>query len=208
MGKDFRGSPQELVACDTFDSGCNGGSPLFGFDYLGKHALETESDYPYTSGTGKSGTCKADFGKGKVETGEIYLFDDENDMKNFMQKTGPISIAVDALHWKTYKSGIFPANQCTGKVDHAVQAVGIDLGASEPYWIVRNSWNTDWGEDGFIRLPFGKQACSLTEMPSTADVKAPEAEQGTGPAGPGAQEVEEVEEQGAEAVDAVREIDV
>ena len=48
-------------------------------------------------------------------------------MRDFMLKTGPISIAVDALQWKTYKSGIFPASQCTGKIDHAVQAVGLNL---------------------------------------------------------------------------------
>lgn len=50
VDKDFVGSVQELVSCDTFDSGCNGGSPLFGFDYFEKNPLETEKDYPYTSG--------------------------------------------------------------------------------------------------------------------------------------------------------------
>ena len=69
--------------------------------------------------------------------------------------------------------GIFPASQCTGKIDHAVQAVGLNLEAEEPYWLVRNSWNTDWGLDGYIKLPYGVGACSLTEMPSYADVKAP-----------------------------------
>lgn len=39
-------------------------------------------------------------------------------------------------------------------IDHAVQLVGyshdFDLGIN--YWLVKNSWGTDWGEDGFIRL--------------------------------------------------------
>ena len=58
-------------------------------------------------GGGDVAACRLNPSKGLVETGEIYLFDGETDMKNFMLKTGPISIAVDALHWKTYKAGIF-----------------------------------------------------------------------------------------------------
>ena len=46
------------------------------------------------------------------------------------------------------------------KIDHCVQLVGYDKSAAEPYWKVRNSWGTDWGENGFIRLPFGEgNAC-------------------------------------------------
>jgi len=178
VGSDFRGSPQELVSCDrTMDNGCNGGSPMFGFYYLGKHGLETEKEYPYTSGGGVRGACKLEPSLGEVETGEIWQFDGETDMKEFVLKSdtegGPISIAVYAVPWKTYKSGIFPASECEGQLDHAVQAVGLDLRGDTPYWIVRNSWNTNWGEDGFIRLPYGVNACGLDKMATYADVKKP-----------------------------------
>ena len=71
VSTDFRGSVQEVVSCDTFDSGCNGGSPLFGFDYLNKHGLETEAEYPYTSQHGQVASCKYDASEGKVETNDL-----------------------------------------------------------------------------------------------------------------------------------------
>merc|ERR1711918_232778 len=56
--------------------------------------------------------------------------------------------------------------KCSGAaydLDHCVQLVGYDMSGSSPYWKVRNSWGTSWGEDGFIRLPFGKNACGVAE---------------------------------------------
>ena len=47
-------------------------------------------------------------------------------------------------------------------VDHCVQLVGYNKEAETPYWKVRNSWGSSWGEDGFIRLPYGKgNACCV-----------------------------------------------
>ena len=42
-----------------------------------------------------------------------------------------------------------------------MQLVGFDTVVSTPYWKVRNSWSADWGEAGFIRLPYGVNACSV-----------------------------------------------
>jgi len=55
--------------------------------------------------------------------------------------------------------------QCAwiNSLDHCVQAVGWNLNASTPYWSVRNSWSTGWGENGYIRLEYGANTCGLTE---------------------------------------------
>ncbi len=63
----------------------------------------------------------------------------------------PLSHRVAVV--QTYKSGILKAAQCGKDVDHCVQAVGYNTGsAMGDYWIVRNSWNTDWGIAGYIYL--------------------------------------------------------
>jgi len=57
---------------------------------------------------------------------------------------GPTSIAVDALTWQHYTSGIITAAKCGTKLDHGVVASGYD----ETKWIVRNSWGPTWGNKG------------------------------------------------------------
>ena len=82
--------------------------------------------------------------------------------------TGPVAIAVDASSWSSYTGGVLSV--CGTSIDHAVQAVGVDTSASGGYWKVRNSWGTDWGEDGFIRLQYGQDSCGLTNDPTWVTV--------------------------------------
>lgn len=67
-------SPQELVSCDDKDSGCHGGNPILTYEWLESHGLETNSAYPYTSGSGptagKDGNCSADLSQ------ERWMVDD------------------------------------------------------------------------------------------------------------------------------------
>merc|ERR1712060_888741 len=55
--------------------------------------------------------------------------------------------------------------------DHCVQAVGFNATASTPYWIVRNSWATTWGEDGYIRLEMSENTCGLADDATIPEVK-------------------------------------
>ena len=91
-------------------------------------------------------------------------------MAKYVGATGPLSICVDAETWQTYKSGVM--KKCGTELDHCVQAVGVHVHGEKGYWKVRNSWNTDWGEDGFIRLRFGHNTCGLANEPTYAEVKA------------------------------------
>ena len=100
---------------------------------------------------------------GKSVNGEAGT---ESAMAKYVGATGPLSICVDAQSWQTYKSGIL--SKCSTRIDHCVQAVGIDTGKG--VWKVRNSWNTNWGEDGFIRLKYGQNSCGLTNDPTWVSV--------------------------------------
>ncbi len=63
-------------------------------------------------------------------------------------------INVDASAWSAYETGVFNScNQANPDIDHVVQLVGYGTDPSQgDYWLVRNSWNTMWGESGYIRL--------------------------------------------------------
>lgn len=80
---------------------------------------------------------------------------------------GPVSICVNAATWSDYTGGVLSSTGCGGygfdDLDHCVQLVGYNSTASSPYWIVRNSWATGFGEEGYIYLEYGKNTCGLAD---------------------------------------------
>jgi len=168
-------SPQQIVSCDKTDGGCNGGDLPTAFDYVeSAGGLDTEDDYPYTSTTGRSGSCKSSTPVVKVTDykyavapceGGSCSSQDEDGLKAALAAHGPLSICVNAETWNSYYGGVL-SGSCSGKynaLDHCVQLVGYDTTASTPYWKVRNSWGTSWGEKGFIRLPMGVNSCGVAD---------------------------------------------
>lgn len=168
-------SPQQIVSCDKTDAGCNGGDLPTAFDYVeSAGGLDTEEDYPYTSQTGSSGSCKSSTPVVKISDykyavspceGGSCSSQDEDGLKAALATQGPLSVCVNAESWNSYYGGVL-SGKCSGKynaLDHCVQLVGYDTTASTPYWKVRNSWGTSWGEKGFIRLPMGENSCGIAD---------------------------------------------
>jgi len=169
-------SPQQVVSCDTVDGGCNGGDTITAYQYIqGAGGLESDSDYPYTSGGGDSGTCQFDATK-IVATMSNFSYatppctdsctnQDEQTLANNLV-TAPVSICVYAESWQDYSSGILTSD-CPSdysSLDHCVQLVGYDFtDPSSPYWIIRNSWNTNWGEQGYIYVQEGANLCGVAD---------------------------------------------
>jgi len=153
-------SEQQLVDCAKgiyLNMGCNGGNPLWAFRYLKSHYMELESEYPYFSGTTKSGgTCQY---KEKSKTSVEVQSDGAVTPKNVAQMKAalavqPISVLVEADKsvFQTYKSGVLNSSACGTQLDHAVLAVGYGSEGGQEYWLVKNSWNTTWGDQGYIKL--------------------------------------------------------
>jgi len=160
-------SVQQVVDCDDKDSGCNGGDPPTVYEYIiNAGGLETDSKYPYTASDGK---CSFDPSKIKVTISNwkyATQSKDEHAMQKVLVNSGPLSICVDAESWQDYSSGILSAADCGTNLDHCVQVTGYDTGSG--FWSVRNSWGTDWGENGYIRLQFGQNTCGLTQEATTS----------------------------------------
>jgi len=140
-------SEQQLVDCDTSgNNGCNGGLMDRAFLFAEKTALDTEAQYPYKA---KSGTCRSIEGDVKVSSYTDVARQDPEALMAAVSKQ-PVSIAVDATNWQLYRSGIF--SNCGTGLDHGVLLVGYGTEGSQDYWIVKNSWGSAWGENGYIRL--------------------------------------------------------
>ena len=176
-------SEQELVSCDTTDSGCNGGLMDNAWAWLisnQKGNIVTETSYPYVSGDGVVPACSLPKTTGATITGHIDLPKNEDQMATWMLTNGPISIAVDATSWQTYTSGIM-TNCISSQVDHGVLAVGFDDNNKPPYWIIKNSWAASWGEEGYIRVEKGTDQCLITTVPCSSQVKKGPTEPPTSP---------------------------
>jgi len=89
-------------------------------------------------------------------------------MVNYLYANGPLSVCVDASEWSMYTGGIFPASSCSTSIDHCVDAIGYNIGSSTPYWIIRNSWGTDWGIQGYMQLQYGQDACAVAQVVTSA----------------------------------------
>jgi C1A family cysteine protease len=169
-------STQQIISCDKTDGGCAGGDLPTAFDYVESDGgIDSAESYPDTSHrSGSAGSCKSHSHVAKVTDYKYAVppcqggkcnSQDEDGLKASLAKNGPLSICVNAESWNGYNGGVYKKS-CSGaynKLDHCVQLVGYDTTASTPYWIVKNSWGTSWGEDGHIWLKMGENACGIAD---------------------------------------------
>ena len=161
-------SPQQVTSCATQSSGCGGGNPSAGWSYsIAAKGIASSATYPYTSfstPTSQSATppCDANLEKEGIilAAGSTLQAANDNDIIKALLKGGPVSAAVVAGQpcFQQYASGVITASSsCTNTpVDHAVVIVGygVDKDAG-PYFLIKNSWGTGWGEDGYARIARG-----------------------------------------------------
>ena len=126
---------------------CNGGFYTTAFDYVAKAGGVTyESAYPYNTTLLQCDITKNDYAVTVTAWNHVM---GQQSMIDHVLNGGTLAVAVDSSNMIYYKSGIFTG--CDQSVeDHAVQIVGVNVEGG--YWIIRNSWGTDWGENGYMKL--------------------------------------------------------
>ncbi|XP_058109358.1 cysteine proteinase 1-like [Magnolia sinica] len=182
-GKLISLSEQQLVDCDhecdtsdqsSCDAGCNGGLMTSAFKYtLKSGGLEREEDYPYT---GKDGACK--FDKSKIAASALnytVVSLDEDQIAANLVKHGPLAVGINAVFMQTYIGGVSCPYICSKRLlDHGVLLVGYGAAGfapirfkEKPYWIIKNSWGENWGENGYYKICRGHNICGVDSMVSS-----------------------------------------
>uniref|UniRef100_A0A5B7BQD9 Putative low-temperature-induced cysteine proteinase n=1 Tax=Davidia involucrata TaxID=16924 RepID=A0A5B7BQD9_DAVIN len=147
-------SEQELVDCDrSYNSGCGGGLMDYAYQFvIENHGIDTEEDYPYIGG---EKSCNKQKMKRHIITIDSYTDVPPNDEKQLLQTvaTQPVSVGICGSEraFQLYSKGIF-SGPCSTSLDHAVLIVGYGSENGVDYWIVKNSWGTHWGMDGYIHM--------------------------------------------------------
>jgi C1A family cysteine protease len=165
-------SEQNVIDCYKNDSGCDGGIMYQAMDYVIKNGgIDTEASYPYEA---EVGSCRYNPSNSAANFSSYeVLEEDEEFIRNVLYTEGPVSIGVDASWWQFYLFGIWNIAPCSNnpdKLDHGVTLVGYSVDGSKPYWIIKNSWGSGWGESGYIRVIRGKNKCGIDDMASMVHV--------------------------------------
>uniref|UniRef100_A0A8C8RTH3 Cathepsin S n=1 Tax=Pelusios castaneus TaxID=367368 RepID=A0A8C8RTH3_9SAUR len=165
-------SPQNLVDCSRSygNHGCSGGFMTNAFRYvINNNGIDSEKSYPY-EGKNKSCRYKA---SGRAATCVSYKRiprGKESYLEQAVASVGPIAVGIDARlrSFQHYRSGVYYDRRCSpSEINHAVLVVGYGVDRGVPYWLVKNSWGTRWGEQGYIRMAKNRgNHCGIASLAS------------------------------------------
>jgi len=180
-----------LSCCDSCGMGCEGGYPSAAWDYWTQTGVVTGGNYggapcypyeipqcdhhvhgrfqpcgPIVDTPDCRGKCidssvnwDSDKRMGKSAYG---VPSDQNSIMAEIMNNGPVEVAFSVYEdFLTYRSGVY--SHRTGQMlgGHAVKMLGWGVDGSTPYWIVANSWNEDWGNNGFFNILRGRDECGI-----------------------------------------------
>ena len=173
-------SEEQLVECAGLkygSMGCNGGQMDGAFKYVIEHGQCALSSYPYTSGTGSSGSCKTSCSSvAHLSKCSDVKPNDQISLKGAVAQQ-PVSIAIEAdtKYFQSYSSGILTSTSCGTNLDHGVLIVGYGEENGIKYWLVKNSWSTTWGDKGYVKIARSDSTndpgiCGIAMQPSFPSV--------------------------------------
>jgi C1A family cysteine protease len=151
-------SEQEVVDCATGFSygshGCNGGQMDGAFKFVIENGQCVETAYPYTSGISKTGgACQKCSAVAQISSCSDVKPNDQISLKGAVaQQPVAIALSADSKIFQSYSGGVITSSACYTSLNHGVVIVGYGSENGIDYWLVRNSWGSSWGMDGYVKI--------------------------------------------------------
>ncbi|KAI5734080.1 probable cysteine protease RD19D [Diaphorina citri] len=156
-------SKSQLIECNIYNQGCQGGGFNKAIQYLKHAGLEAEADYPFRNQNGVTGRCAYDARKVKVRVSDFLVFNGSDTFRRMLYHYGPLVAGMNGALLQDYNGKLIRKNDvCPSEnLNHAVVIVGYGMRHQVPVWIVRNSWGR-WGpDDGYFTVERGTNACGI-----------------------------------------------
>ncbi|XP_032230875.2 counting factor associated protein D isoform X4 [Nematostella vectensis] len=169
-------SAQQVIDCSwgSGNRGCKGGYYNKAMSWIYLHGIASAESYgPYL---GQEGTCRIE-GLRRAAAIDAFAFVPKYNntaLKISVARFGPavVSINENPLSLKFYSWGLYDDPECDSSSSvHSVLVVGYGVEDGEPYWLVKNSWSTTWGMDGYIKIAWKRNTCGVTRNPVVALIK-------------------------------------
>jgi C1A family cysteine protease len=170
-GKLLSFSEQQLVDCEHNSHGCSGGQSRHGFTHAAKKGIQLEDDYPYTA---VEETCKYNATLAHhFNSGYKDVTPQNPSALKAAVAAQPVYVSVqaDQAPFRFYKSGVVKAG-CGAGTNHAVLVVGYTIDNGEEAFIVKNSWDSTWGVNGYLQISTdgkannGAGVCGILSKPA------------------------------------------
>jgi len=163
-------SPEDLVSCDKSDMGCHGGQLSTAWSYLKNTGAVTDTCFPYAAGSGTAPACAnkcsdhESWSSSKQKAASAYAIHGVANMQKEIMTNGPVQVAFNVYKsFMSYKSGVYKKHfyELIPEGGHAVKLVGWGTEGGKDYWLVANSWNTNWGLSGYFKIARGSNECGI-----------------------------------------------
>mmetsp|Transcript_1731 Transcript_1731/g.2574 ORF Transcript_1731/g.2574 Transcript_1731/m.2574 type:complete len:372 (-) Transcript_1731:82-1197(-) len=172
-------SPQHVMDCDNhqIDNGCYGGNMMTAFHFVKRNeGICTWSDYPYEAVNHDECGNSSCANVAGSNIGGFTVVETKSPsalMSALVRQPATVAIDASSEYFKSYKSGVF-SGPCNTRLNHGVLAVGYgtDADAGADYWLVKNSWGTGWGDNGYVKMARSDKegvdgTCGVLIEPST-----------------------------------------
>jgi len=155
-GMDLDLSEQQVLSCATPMTGCDGAYSAIAWAYIREHGVGSEACSPYTASDITA--CREDVCEPIAAVKDwITIPNDVDQIKTAIYEYGPVKTSLCAYTDLHYYTGGCYEHDGHDPTNHAVVLVGWDddLCGGEGAWLIKNSWGTGWGIDGYGWLKYG-----------------------------------------------------